>query len=108
GLPGDTGNVTLNAPTITLSGNGQSSAIFSTLSASMGGTPTPGSITVTADTLNVTNTAINSMTFGTGDSGPVQINASNAINLNNGSIFSRVNSGTGNSGGISIATGSLN
>ena len=68
-----------------------------------------GNIDITTDSLLITNKArISAITQGKGNAGSVSINASGAVELLEGDIFSQVeNQGIGNSGNINIQARSL-
>ena len=116
---GDAGVVEINATgDITLEGedsDGFNSSIESQISLSAEGNS--GGISILTTNLNLTNGGrVNASTFGRGDAGVVEINATGDITLEgedsdgfNGSIISQVGTNAeGNSGGISISTTNLN
>ncbi|RAM49799.1 MAG: hypothetical protein C6Y22_20710, partial [Hapalosiphonaceae cyanobacterium JJU2] len=130
---GNAGNVTINAPTGTVSFDGTDnegfpSAVFTTVEA--GGEGKGGDINITANSLSLTNGAqlntfirrsSNRRPAGIGDAGNVKLNITDTINItgisnqpnSNGNfsrsgIFSNVeNRARGNAGNIEIAAGSL-
>ncbi|MGB3654135.1 MAG: filamentous hemagglutinin N-terminal domain-containing protein [Rivularia sp. (in: cyanobacteria)] len=116
---GDAGSVTINATSkVRLDGESNdgfpsviSSAVFSEAVGTAGG------VLITTDSLEVTNGAqLSASTFGKGDGGSVNINATSKVRLigeskngiANSGAFSQVNPGAvGNAGGVSITTNSL-
>ncbi len=102
---GNGGNVTINARD-RISFNG--SAVFSGVESSEVGNS--GDISITAGSLSLTNGAqLYASNRGRGNAGKVTINARDSISFDGASVFSSVESQqtAGNSGDISITTGSL-
>ncbi len=108
---GDAGSVTINASeNVSFDGvgsNGFSSA--AAIQVSQGAQGNGGNINITTRSLSVTSRArLDTTTFGLGDVGGVNINASEMVSFDGGGALSRVApEALGTVGGINITTGSL-
>jgi filamentous hemagglutinin family protein len=104
GAEGQFGNIKINA--------GSLIGYFSNISAGInqGAKGSGGNIDIkTKVNLAITNSSIDTSTFGEGDTGEITINANGDLFLNESQIFSEVGvNGVGNSKGINIDVGELN
>ncbi|OCQ97755.1 hypothetical protein BCD64_06565 [Nostoc sp. MBR 210] len=106
---GNAGNIVIQAKDATVSfdgrGTGISTTPFGALFERQGfmGTGQGADITINARTLSVTNGAVLlAGTLGKGNSGNIQINATDSISVTNGSILGAFTVGSGNAGNIVI------
>jgi filamentous hemagglutinin family protein len=107
---GKGGNILINAPNILLDGESQqgaSSTIESVLGANAVGKG--GNIRLDSNILAIIGGAnLEARTFGIGDAGNVELNASDRIVLSRGDVFTAVQAGaTGRGGDITVNTGSI-
>lgn len=107
---GNGGSITVTAPNILLDGQsprGTPSSIESAVNANAQGNG--GNILINSDVLLVSGSAnLEARTFGIGNAGAIQINASDRIVFNQGDVFASVQAGArGRGGNITINTGSI-
>jgi filamentous hemagglutinin family protein len=97
---GNGGDVTINALDIVFFNKG---SVFSDVSGFGNG----GNININAESLDLENTYLSASTFGKGNGGSVKIHAPGSVTVDHNSQVVSFAAGVGNSGGISIDTGSL-
>ena len=94
GIGGDAGNVSINAGIIDIDGVLSEQQLPSTISAFSNNNFSAGSVNITTDKINIRDRAeINVSNQGSGDSGNLNITASNLFIDNNGSLKADVNGG---------------
>ncbi|MEL7246457.1 MAG: S-layer family protein, partial [Cyanobacteria bacterium J06573_2] len=94
GISGDAGNVSINAGIIDIDGVLSEQQLPSTISAVSQNEASAGSVNITTDKINIRDRAeINVSNQGSGDSGNLNIAASNLFLDNNGSLKAEVNGG---------------
>jgi filamentous hemagglutinin family protein len=105
---GGGGTIAINARSLNITG--ENTRLQADIAPGLGSVDSKGGdINITTGSLFLTNGAeLSASTFGKGDAGSVNINATNIVSFDGGSAFSRVAEGAvGNGGNINITTGSL-
>ncbi len=108
---GNAGDIVLRGNDIFINNSELESAVGSSVGLASGAQGQGGNISITAGSLSLTSSSLNTAVFETGDtgsnSGSVNIQVDGPINFNQSSVFSQVDAGEGNGGDINITAGSL-
>jgi filamentous hemagglutinin family protein len=103
---GNAGTVTVDAGQLEIDGQGSQFAAGISSQAQKGSSGDAGSVTVTADTLNVNRGIIDSSTYGPSDAGQVTVTA-DALSIVNGGGITALTWAEGNAGTVTVDAGQL-
>ncbi|AFY89180.1 filamentous hemagglutinin N-terminal domain-containing protein [Chroococcidiopsis thermalis] len=104
---GNAGNVTIKADdTVSFDSSSALSNVFINLGFRAQGKGKGGNINIQARSLSLTNNAtLNSSTFGQGDAGNIQVNATDSVSFSGSSTILATSAGLGNAGDVMINAG---